>query len=202
MRTALTILFILLLKLLEAGSLWKHPSTTLRMTGPASRLPPSTSSGQRLEVTVSCPSTTLRVTQVGDSVRADTLVALAKTQLGKNYCYAVSDPEKGFDCSGFVYYVFKCFNIEVPRSSKLYKNYGKKIPIDSARAGDVIVFTGTNAKRRSPGHVGIVLSCENGVPTFIHSSSGKKKGVIISDFNESPYYKKRFIKIVRVAIVY
>ena len=137
-----------------------------------------------------------------DSVKVDTLIALAKSQLGKNYRYAVADPEKGFDCSGFVYFVFNSFKIEVPRSSKLYKNYGKKIPIDSARAGDVIVFTGTNARRRSPGHVGIVISCTNGIPTFIHSSSGKKKGVIISDFNESPYYKKRFIKIVRVAKVY
>jgi lipoprotein Spr len=137
-----------------------------------------------------------------DSVRADTLVALAKTQLGKNYCYAVANPEKGFDCSGFVYFVFQSFKINVPRSSKEYKNYGKKVPIDSARAGDVIVFTGTNARRRSPGHVGIVIKCENGIPTFIHSSSGKKKGVIVSDFDESPYYKKRFIKIVRVAIVY
>jgi lipoprotein Spr len=174
MRTALTILFMLLLKLIEASGSWPF----------------------------GCPSTPLRMTEGKDSVKADTLAALAKSQLGKNYCYAVSDPEKGFDCSGFVYYVFKCFNIEVPRSSKLYKNYGKKIAMDSARVGDVIVFTGTNAKRRSPGHVGIVLKCDNGVPTFIHSSSGKKKGVIISDFNESPYYKKRFIKIVRVAVVY
>ncbi|MBK6523829.1 MAG: C40 family peptidase [Sphingobacteriaceae bacterium] len=121
--------------------------------------------------------------------------------MGKNYCYAVADPEKGFDCSGFVYFVFHSFKIEVPRSSKLYKNYGQKIPLDSARAGDVIVFTGTNAKNVVRA-MGIIISCENGIPTFIHSSSGKKKGVIISDFNESPYYKKRFIKIVRVAVVY
>ncbi|HQV00913.1 MAG TPA: NlpC/P60 family protein, partial [Bacteroidia bacterium] len=51
-----------------------------------------------------------------DSVKADTLLALAKSQIGKNYCYAVADPEKGFDCSGFVYFVFHSFKIEVPRS--------------------------------------------------------------------------------------
>jgi murein DD-endopeptidase / murein LD-carboxypeptidase len=186
MRTGLTILFILLLKLGAASGRWKHTST-----------PPSASSGQRLSVTPWQKGQSPK-----DSVRADTLIALAKTQLGKNYCYAVSDPDKGFDCSGFVYFVFQSFKISVPRSSKEYKNYGKKIPIDSARAGDVIVFTGTNAKKRGPGHVGIVIKCENGIPTFIHSSSGKKKGVIVSDFNESPYYKKRFIKIVRVAVVY
>jgi len=131
-------------------------------------------------------------------ISSDSLIAFAKTQLGINYCYANATPDGGFDCSGFVFFVFSHYNIKVPRSSKEYKNYGKKISLDSAKAGDVIVFTGTNAKYRSPGHVGIVISCKDGIPTFIHSSSGKKKGVIISDFLESPYYKKRFIKIVRV----
>jgi cell wall-associated NlpC family hydrolase len=128
----------------------------------------------------------------------DSLIAFAKTQLGTNYCYATSDPNIGFDCSGFVYYVFNHFHIKVPRSSKEFKNFGLTIPLDSAKKGDVIVFTGTNAKYRSPGHVGIIIENKEGLPTFIHSSSGKKKGVIISDFNESPYYKKRFIKVVRV----
>lgn len=135
---------------------------------------------------------------VADYLNVDSLISFAKTQLGTNYCYATADPDKGFDCSGFVYFVFNHFNIKVPRSSKEFKNFGTKIPLDSAKKGDVIVFTGTNAKYRSPGHVGIIIENKEGVPTFIHSSSGKKKGVIISDFNESPYYKKRFIKVVRV----
>ncbi len=133
-----------------------------------------------------------------NKINADSLISFAETQLGKNYCYATSNPDKGFDCSGFVYFVFNHFNISVPRSSKEYKNFGKQIPIDSARRGDVIVFTGTNARYRSPGHVGIISDNNGGNPRFIHSSSGKKRGVIYSDFNESPYYKKRFIKIVRV----
>jgi len=142
---------------------------------------------------------TASITAVSEPVKADSLIAFARTQLGTNYCYATSDPDKGFDCSGFVYFVFSHYHIKVPRSSKEYTRFGKTIILDSAKAGDVIVFTGTNAKKRGPGHVGIVISCVNGTPTFIHSSSGKKKGVIISDFNESPYYKNRFIKIVRVA---
>jgi len=133
-----------------------------------------------------------------DSICADSLIAFAKRQVGTNYCYANASPEGGFDCSGFVYFVFSHYNVTVPRSSKEFKHYGKTISIDSAKAGDVIVFTGTNAKYRSPGHVGIVISIKYGIPVFIHSSSGKKKGVIISNFLESSYYKKRFIKIVRV----
>lgn len=131
-------------------------------------------------------------------VSSDSLLTFAKTQLGTNYCYASKSPDKGFDCSGFVYFVFQHFNVQVPRSSREFSNFGVSIPIDSACAGDVIVFTGTNATNRRPGHVGIIVSNENGIVSFIHSSSGKKKGVIISDFDESPYYRKRFIKVVRI----
>lgn len=138
-----------------------------------------------------------------DSIQVDSLIAFGKSFLGTKYKYASMSPQKGFDCSGFVYYVFSKFKVMVPRSSKEYKHYGKTVPLDSAKAGDVIVFTGTNARYRGAGHVGIVVSNNNGVPVFIHSSSGKKKGVIISDFLESPYYKKRFIKVVRVnAVIY
>jgi murein DD-endopeptidase / murein LD-carboxypeptidase len=133
-----------------------------------------------------------------NTVDADSLIEFSKTQLGTNYCYASKEPGKGFDCSGFVYFVFEHFNIKVPRSSREYVSYGTTVPLDSAKKGDVIVFTGTNAKNRRPGHVGIVINNENGLVTFIHSSSGKKKGVIISDFDESPYYRNRFIKIVRI----
>ena len=66
----------------------------------------------------------------------------------------------------------------------------------------MIVFTGTNIKNRKPGHVGIIISRLGEELTFIHSSSNKKKsGVKISTYKESPYYEKRFLKVVRVATV-
>jgi len=138
-----------------------------------------------------------------DSIRADSIVAFAKSLLGIKYKYSNCSPATGFDCSGFVYYVFAHFNVAIPRSSIEYKGIKPKIEIDSARVGDIIVFTGTNSKNRNPGHVGIVISKVGQELTFMHSSSGKKhKAVVISTFNESPYYKKRFIKIVRLATVY
>jgi lipoprotein Spr len=133
------------------------------------------------------------------NISADSLLAFAKKQMGINYKYASYDPKKGFDCSGFVYYVFRHFHIDVPRASMDYETLGSRIPLDSCKAGDVIVFTGTKAENRAPGHVGIIISGSGDELTFIHSSSGKKRnGVIISDFKTSPYYKKRFIKVVRI----
>jgi cell wall-associated NlpC family hydrolase len=137
-----------------------------------------------------------------DTINVDSLVNFAKHYIGTKYDYGSIHPKKGFDCSGFVYYVFGHFHLKVPRSSMDYEKAGKLIAKDSCKIGDVIVFTGTNAKNRNPGHVGIILSnpCEE--IKFIHSSSSRKgSGVKISTFKDSPYYKVRFIKIVRIATV-
>ena len=138
-----------------------------------------------------------------DGIRADSLILYSKKFLGSNYLYASCNSEAGFDCSGFVYYVFSHFNVKVPRSSSEYTKVGKTIHPDSFKVGDVIVFTGTDSKKRSPGHVGIIISNYGHKLQFIHSSSNKKNsGVKISTYDDSPNYKIRFLKIVRVANVY
>ncbi|MBC7864718.1 MAG: C40 family peptidase [Bacteroidia bacterium] len=137
-----------------------------------------------------------------DVLSADSILAFSKKHLGTKYRYAVCDPKIGFDCSGFVYYVFGHFGKKVPRSSIDYINFGTKINKDSCKKGDVIVFTGTNAANRRAGHVGIVISELGEELRFIHCSSNKKRGgVIISSYKESPYYEKRFLRISRVAEV-
>lgn len=136
------------------------------------------------------------------TVHADTLLAFARSYIGTKYCYAQCTPAKGFDCSGFVYYVFSQFGIKVPRASMDYENAGRNIPMDSCSKGDVVVFTGTNAKNRAPGHVGIIVSNDANGIVFIHSSSGRKRiGVILTNLTRSEYYRKRFIRIVRLAAV-
>lgn len=138
-----------------------------------------------------------------DGIRADSLISYSKKFLGTNYNYGSCKSENGFDCSGFVYHIFSHFNVKVPRSSSEYTNIGKIIHPDSFKVGDVIVFTGTNSKIRTPGHVGIVISNYGHKLQFIHSSSNKKdSGVKISTYDDSPNYKIRFLKIVRVANVY
>jgi lipoprotein Spr len=137
--------------------------------------------------------------QPASFAKADSLICFAEQLLGKPYRYACADPSTGFDCSGFVSYVFGHGGIRVPRSSRDYEKLGREVSMDSCRAGDIIVFTGTNASIRHAGHVGIVISAQGQPLTFIQSSSSKKQnGVIISAYNDSPYYSRRFIKIVRV----
>jgi len=128
--------------------------------------------------------------------QSESLIDFAKSMLGIPYRYATSNPKVGFDCSGFVSYVFSNFGFKVPRSSREFSATGKETSLENAKVGDVLIFTGSNSRIRRIGHVGIVYSIdENGI-RFIHASSGKAHGVTITDFND--HYKARFMKIVSI----
>ena len=130
------------------------------------------------------------------STAPDSVVAFGKSLVGTPYLYASSDPAKGFDCSGFITYVFNHFGIAVPRSSVDFTDVGIEIPTDVAGPGDLILFTGTDSTIRIVGHMGIVESNEHGNLLFLHSTSGKAYSVVISPLKG--YYEARFVKVIRV----
>jgi len=114
----------------------------------------------------------------------------AQKYLGVPYKYAGISPE-GFDCSGFVHFVYReAAGMEVSRSTVGIWNSGKKIALAQVRPGDVLVFT---TVRAGASHTGIVLENSSRGVTFIHAASqGAQTGVIISNMSES-YYKTRFM---------
>jgi cell wall-associated NlpC family hydrolase len=124
------------------------------------------------------------------------VVDFSKTLIGTPYRYASTDPKVGFDCSGFITYVFNHFNIIVPRSSIDFTNVGKEISTDAAKPGDLILFTGTDSTEKFVGHMGLIVSNENKELEFIHSSSGKKYGVTITPLSD--YYRSRYMKTIRI----
>ncbi|HEX6333793.1 MAG TPA: C40 family peptidase [Flavisolibacter sp.] len=130
------------------------------------------------------------------NVHPQQVVDFAKTLIGVTYRYGSSDPQVGFDCSGFITYVFRHFNIIVPRSSIDFTYVGKSIPAESARPGDLILFTGTDSTEKFVGHMGIIVSNPNQQLEFIHSTSGKKYGVTITPLND--YYRGRYVKTIRI----
>lgn len=130
-----------------------------------------------------------------NSITPQELVAYAKTLVGIPYLYASTDPAQGFDCSGFITYVFNHFQIAVPRSSVDFTNVGKPVDILAAKEGDLILFTGTVDSIRIVGHMGIVTENIDTLK-FIHSTSGRANAVTITPFSD--HYKKRFVKVVRV----
>ncbi|HUC83005.1 MAG TPA: C40 family peptidase [Flavisolibacter sp.] len=129
------------------------------------------------------------------SVNPQDVVSFAKTLIGVPYLYGSTDPAKGFDCSGFITYVFKHFDIVVPRSSIDFTNVGQEVSASQAKEGDLILFTGTDSTERFVGHMGIVVSNTDTL-RFIHSTSGKQYGVTITPL--SSYYKSRYVKTVRI----
>lgn len=128
-------------------------------------------------------------------VRPEQIVAFAKTLIGTPYVYGSTNPKVGFDCSGFITHVFNHFNVKVPRSSIDFTGVGTTVDTTQARAGDLILFTGTNPQERDVGHMGIVVDNTDSL-RFIHSTSGKQHGVTITALGT--YYKTRFVRVARV----
>ncbi len=124
------------------------------------------------------------------------LIDFAQTLIGTPYAWASTDPAKGFDCSGFISYVFKHFDITVPRSSVDFTNVGREVAVDQARKGDIILFTGTDPLESTVGHMGLVVSNDAEGLRFIHSTSGKEMAVTITPLNEQ--YRKRFVSVRRM----
>ena len=124
----------------------------------------------------------------------DKIVSFGMGLLGTPYVTAGCS-KKGFDCSGFVYFVFNYFEIKVPRSSSQFKNFGKEIPISDVRKGDVLLFL--SPTRNAIGHLGIVTNPKGMESDFIHSSSGCEMKVIVTSLKK-PGYLRRFVKAIRI----
>ncbi|NOU48118.1 MAG: C40 family peptidase [Bacteroidales bacterium] len=124
------------------------------------------------------------------------IIKFAKKYLGTTYQYGSIDPAKGFDCSGFVYFVFNHFNIRLPDSSKGYKSLGTALKPDEFKVGDILVFYGYKDKNNI-GHVGIICEADGMKSKFIHASSGEVYGVTISRL-DSKMYARRFYKCIDV----
>jgi cell wall-associated NlpC family hydrolase len=124
------------------------------------------------------------------------IISFTKKYLGVPYHSGGSSPKQGFDCSGFVNFVFRNFKISLPRSSREFKDIGTDLKPEEFRVGDVVVFYGFKNKARI-GHVGIICEAKGMQSKFIHSSSGKVKGVVISELG-SPNYMKRFYRCIDV----
>ena len=120
----------------------------------------------------------------------ETIVATAKQYMGAPYVYGGMSPS-GFDCSGFVNYVYKLCGYSMSRvASSIYNNNGTYVEKANLQLGDLVFFASNSS---SIGHVGIYI----GSGQFIHSSSGAGC-VVISDLSSS-YYLKNYVGAKRIA---
>ena len=126
------------------------------------------------------------------SASASSVIAYAKTLLGKPYVWGAQGPNS-FDCSGFTYYVFKNkAGIILPRTSSAQSKYGTYVSRNNLRAGDLVFFDTNGANNGQVSHVGLYIG--NG--QMIHASYSQKK-IVIDNFNSS-YFKRTFVNGRRV----
>lgn len=124
----------------------------------------------------------------------DLLVEEAKKYIGIPYKFG-GCTKSGFDCSGYLIYVYSKFDIQLPRTSIEQSKFGKRVGKRRLRKGDLIFFRGSNARKRKIGHVGIVVSNKKEPIQFIHASTSR--GIIISSLS-TEYYKVRYRKARRI----
>jgi cell wall-associated NlpC family hydrolase len=96
---------------------------------------------------------------------------------------------KGFDCSGFVQYVFAQHGVSVPRDVRRQFEAGTRVDSQTLEPGDLVFFT-TVAPGAS--HVGISV----GGDQFVHAPSGS--GVVRVDNLSAQYWANRFVGAKRV----
>jgi peptidoglycan DL-endopeptidase CwlO len=118
-----------------------------------------------------------------ESTDRPAVVGTALSLRGAPYRDGGSDPS-GFDCSGFVSYVFAQQGIYVARTVSEQYAQGRAVPRDALSAGDLVFFTTVG-----PGvsHVGLAISPDE----FVHAPSSR--GVVRVESLTAPYWSSRFV---------
>lgn len=126
--------------------------------------------------------------QGGRRSNGQRIAALAQQYYGVPYVWAGRSPS-GFDCSGFVSYVFGQQGVSIPRMADEQFGAGARIDMSDLQVGDLVFFS---TYEPGPSHVGIYIG--NG--QFIHASSGA--GRVIRTSLSSEYYQSRYLGARRV----
>lgn len=144
------------------------------------------------EQTVENSSTSDEITSVPSSnTDGEKIVSFAKQYLGYRYVYGGTKPSTGFDCSGFIYYVFNSCGYSISRSLSAQANTGVAVSKAELQPGDVVFFNNTSSG--ALGHVGIYIG--NG--TMIHAANSNR-GVVTDTIN-SGYYNTYYYTARRIA---
>ena len=120
-------------------------------------------------------------------VMRDSIVQMARAQVGTRYRHGGTTPLKGFDCSGLIKYVMAALNLDVPRTARQQAGVGLAINRDTSRLlpGDVLTF---GKSKKGVSHVGIYL----GEGKMVHASTSGQP-VKISRIGGRPFHNARRI---------
>ncbi|MFS2158360.1 C40 family peptidase [Pseudomonas sp. Pseusp122] len=123
---------------------------------------------------------------------ADSILERGKSLIGTRYRFGGTSTSSGFDCSGFIGYLFReQAGMSLPRSSREMINIDAPlVKRNDLKPGDLLFFS--TAGRGRVSHAGIYL----GDDQFIHSSSRRSGGVRVDSLDDV-YWSKTFIEAKR-----
>ncbi len=130
-----------------------------------------------------------------NSQQVDELISYAKKFLGTPYRYSGTTPS-GFDCSGFISYIFGNFGVSLVHSSYGMAEFGRTVKLSDIRPGDLMYFKGSSTKSSRIGHVAMVIDVTPDAIKFIHSSTSR--GVVVDNFKTSRYFIPRYVMTKRL----
>lgn len=113
---------------------------------------------------------------------SDNIINTGRDFLNYKYTWGGQDPKTGFDCSGFLWYIFKKNGINIPRTTGGLFNFGKQVEMKDARPGDIICSRGSGSTGR---HVQMISKIENG-QIWVIEAKDSKHGIV-----EEPLTKKQ-----------
>lgn len=145
------------------------------------------SSYVKLTNTVASRGAATRAQSKTSSELSNEIVSYAKKFLGVKYVWGGSSPS-GFDCSGFVKYVYDHFGISIDRTASSQAKQGTAVNKADLRAGDLVFFD-TNGGHNKVNHVGIYI----GDGKFIQSSSASSAHKVVISGLESGFYAKSYM---------
>ncbi|MBX7242559.1 MAG: C40 family peptidase [Bacteroidia bacterium] len=138
----------------------------------------------------SYPTEVIRI----DFTQFDHITLYAQAFQGVPYRWGGVSETTGFDCSGFMKYLFGEFGYEIPHSAAAIAQMGARVDRSELQKGDLVFFK--TSRKKAISHVGMVIEAEDGEVIVIHASSSR--GVVAENLNRSTYLSSRFVRAVRL----
>ncbi len=99
----------------------------------------------------------------------DQVALQAYPYTGIEYKHA-GETMNGFDCSGFIRFMYAFFNVDLPHNAQAMSSFGKPVSWEESTKGDLVFFGSKTHSGVQVTHVGMVFSKEDGEIEMVHAS--------------------------------